>query len=99
MPDFEVEVSFSVSCAKCGKDLDNGCKTEKDRYNGKLSLEVEPCECCLANERASGVDDGRDEKDVEVDSAREESADLRDIIRTLREELNAVKTELAFWKT
>ena len=47
----EIDVSFGVSCGKCGADLD---ASMDHGYHGEKSLSVDPCEDCLGEAWEAG---------------------------------------------
>ena len=55
MAKFDLEVTFTLSCGDCGKDL--SCVRTWDR-GGSTEIEVRPCSYCLSDARDAGDADG-----------------------------------------
>ena len=55
MAEFETTIEFTVTCKECGAEL----VVEADHtYRKGYTVEVEPCENCLAEERSEGDQEG-----------------------------------------
>lgn len=71
----EFSTMLVVRCNKCGKSLSASAGIS---HNGRVSVDVDPCEHCVDEAHADGNTEGYAERDGEVAELEKQIADLLD---------------------
>ena len=52
----EISIEVTITCEKCGKDLDQEAVVIVDHY-GQSEIKIEPCPDCMAEAYNDGMED------------------------------------------